>query len=342
MSGYQSDFLGSDFEVGIPWIRYDVYQDVLKREALRRRYIADYLHYSVVMSRSNRQALLSACNLDQTQYRSVKGRNWFIDDRIGEEHQLDNRYYKGKYNLWDRGHLTRRTAVTWGASDTIARRASNASCSYANACLQHRNFNEDEWRIPEKIAKRFDRDTNGRLSIMTGPVFTENDRWFKPDDYDVAAGRIPSGFWKIIYYVDKKKTQANGEPTLGCEAYLVAQDDLAISDDEGEERTDVATLQTTTTELSLLTGIEFPKVLYDANPLYYTVAEHDIEEPELFEIKAAGRSEAVRKGWEGHVIHDREDIAKHGFRRFSPSARESGVWRRLRHLRAEKETEDNE
>jgi len=318
MNGYDPEFLGEDFRIDIPWINYDVFADVLKRDELRRNYIADYLHYSVILSKKNRQAYLSVCNLNQTQYRSVSGRNWFLDPRIGFENQLDNRYYKGADNLWDRGHLTRRTAVTWGDSDYIARRASNDSCSYANACLQHRNFNEDEWRIPEKVAKRFDRDLNGRLSIMTGPLFKENDRWFDPNDYDVPPGRIPSGFWKILYYIDKNKTEAAGEEVLGCEAYLVYQDNLSLRDDDGAERINISTLQVTITELVDLTGIEFPEPLYNANPLWYYVRDdRDITEPERYEIKVAGISAGVREDWEGHVIHDREDISKHGFKRVS-------------------------
>ena len=318
MQGYDPKFLGDKFEIDIPWINYQVFADVLKDDELRNRYIADYLHYSVVMSKKNRQAYLSICNLDQTQYRSVSGRNWFIDNRIGAVNQLDNRYYKGRSNLWDRGHLTRRTAVTWGASDYIARRASNDSCSYANACLQHRNFNEDEWRIPEKIAQRFERDLNGRISIMTGPLFTEHDRWFEPRGEDVSPARIPSGFWKILYYIDKKKTQAASEEVLGCEAYLVYQDRLSVRDDDGADDIHISTLQVTITELADMTGIEFPEPLYDANPLWYhTRGDRDISEPERYEIKVAHRSPGVRGGWEGHVIHDREDILKHGFVRVS-------------------------
>ena len=95
MSGYDPEFLGEQFKIDIPWIHYDVFVDVLKRDELRKNYIADYLHYSLVMSKKNRQAYLSICNLDQTQYRSVSSWNWFIDPRIGGENQLDNRYYKG-------------------------------------------------------------------------------------------------------------------------------------------------------------------------------------------------------------------------------------------------------
>ena len=317
MSGYDPKFLGEDFVIDVPWINYETFLDVLKTEELRKNYIADYLHYSVVMSKKNRQAYLSICNLDQTRYRSVTGRNWFLDHRIGFENQLDNRYYKGTDNLWDRGHLTRRTAVTWGDNDYIARKASNDSCSYANACLQHRNFNEDEWRIPEKLARYFDRDLNGKLSIMTGPLFTNNDRWFDPDEYDVPPGRVPAGFWKILYYIDKMKTQAAGEEVLGCEAYLVYQDDLSIRTEEGAEDIGIGTLQVTISELTDLTGIEFPELLYEANPLWYHTEGREIKEPERFEIKVSGISDDVKTDWDGHVIHDREDISKHHFKRVS-------------------------
>lgn len=313
MSGYDPAFLGNDFVIDIPWIDYEVYSDVLKSDLLRDSYIADYQHYSLVMSRRNRQALLSICNLDQSQYKRVQGRNWFIDSRIGADNQLDNRYYKGTENLWDRGHLTRRTAVTWGATSYIAKKASNDSCSYANACLQHRDFNEDEWRIPEKIASRFDRDLNNKLSIITGPVFTSNDRWFEPE-YDVPPGRVPSGFWKIIYYIDKKKSEDAGHHVLGCEAYLVWQDYDALKDDRGAEEIDISTIQVTTTQVTELTGIEFPELLYESNPLwYYDNEERNIGTPERFEIKVSTVSEGVRDGWEGHVIHDRSDITTHNF-----------------------------
>lgn len=231
---------------------------------------------------------------------------------------MDNRYYKGSKNHWDRGHLTRRTAITWGETDYIARRASNESCSYANACLQHKNFNQDEWRIPEKVAEQFDRDKNGKLSILTGPLFTENDRWLEPKEYNVPPGRIPSGFWKIIYYIDKKKSQNAGKDLLGCEAYLVWQDSFALKDMSGEDSIDITTLQVTTTELADLTGIQFPEPLYDANPLwYYTRDDRDISEPERYKIKVSGISKNVKTDWPGHVIHERDDISKHGFERVS-------------------------
>ena len=35
MSGYDPEFLGEQFKIDIPWIHYDVFVDVLKRDELR-------------------------------------------------------------------------------------------------------------------------------------------------------------------------------------------------------------------------------------------------------------------------------------------------------------------
>ncbi len=66
-----------------------------------------YMHYSVLMSKSTKQALYSAANVDLTKMKSApgkRGRNWFIDRRVGKENQIPNYPYEG--TMWDRGHLT--------------------------------------------------------------------------------------------------------------------------------------------------------------------------------------------------------------------------------------------
>ncbi len=55
MSGYDPEFLGDGFTIDVLWIDYGVFQDVLKSDDLRRHYIADYPHCSLVMSTRNRQ-----------------------------------------------------------------------------------------------------------------------------------------------------------------------------------------------------------------------------------------------------------------------------------------------
>ena len=140
-NGYDRNFLGDGISIDIPKPSLEIEDDVLKNDKFREEMIVDYIHYSVIMSISNRQALVSAANVDQKENKSVDGRRWFLDSRIGSENQVGNQAYL--QNDWDRGHLTRRTSVTWG-SNYEAKRASNDSCSYANASMQHKNFNQDE------------------------------------------------------------------------------------------------------------------------------------------------------------------------------------------------------
>lgn len=313
--GYKTDFIDDDKIIPLPTFSPDIEADILRGDKLKDGYIRDYLHYSVVMSKSKRQAIYSIANLDQGKFKQVKGRNWFVDPVIGSKNQLDNRYYYK--NPWDRGHITRRTAVTWGDSSYTARKASNESCSFANATLQHENFNQDEWRVPELYIQSFDRARNGKISIITGSIFTENDRFYVPRNARVEPARVPSGFWKIIYYIDKKKSAAAGEAIIGCEAFIVYQDDISLRDKSAQKHVDIKTYQVTTSEIEDLTGLYFGEDLYNSNPLWYNVTDgRNILEPEMYEIKTAKLS-TVKKDWPGHIIHERDDIDKHGFIRVS-------------------------
>ena len=278
-TGYDKTFLGEDTPLPMPSVSLELEDDVLRNDSLRDETIADYVHYSVVMSASSKQALFSAANLDQSQYVSVQGRRWFVDPRIGADHQIGPEAYAR--NDWDRGHLTRRTAVTWG-NRYVAKRASNDSCSYGNACLQHANFNQDEWRVPEEIVRHFQRDRNNRLCIFTGPVFTETDRWYTRDRWHPSHGtgpvRIPSGFWKVVAYVGKESGQ------LECQGYVMYQDEQFLADRRGQHRLDSHNYQVTITEIERLTGLDFPEELFDSNPLYFYRREGINEGPEGFRV----------------------------------------------------------
>ena len=259
-TGYDENFLEDNRVIPLPSPSLGLSYDVLHRDQLKDNKIADYVHFSIVMSKSNKQALFSAANLDQSRYRSVEGRNWFVDPRIGIENQIGPEAYTN--NVWDRGHLTRRTAVTWGDDSFIAKNASNDSCSYANSSLQHANFNQDEWRVPEEIVRYFKKDKNDKLCIFTGPIFTDTDRWYTKRELNEPV-RIPSGFWKVVAYIDKETD------IVECQAYTMYQDELFIRDKRGRHRINVRNYQVTITEIEALTGLEFPKILFDANPLYY-------------------------------------------------------------------------
>ena len=307
--GYLSDFLSSDdeaFHIAFPVAGPALKHDVLNFEAQNHESCkTDYLHYSLMMSLSTRQALVSAANFDSSSYISLPsglGRNWFVDHDIGEQHQITNDYYKRPYpyfeNLWDRGHLTRRTAVTWGDYNT-ALRASNDSCSYANATLQHRDFNEDDWRDIEDFVAKNDDAVNGRFNILTGPFFTTCDRFFSPD-IRLPPVRIPTGFWKTVSYIESFE----GEDRLRTHALLMFQDYDAISCRAGRGR-NLNSYMVTMTELELWTGLEFDPKMYASNALRF----YSSDKVEAMDLKAVKiLSKDVRRRFQAGIV-DESDIA---------------------------------
>lgn len=260
-NGYQVDFLGRDHRIDLPEPGLALLSDVLQPPGLpENEFVVPYINYSLLMSRSTKQALYSAANVDLSKMKKVpsrKGRNWFVDRRVGATNQIPNYPYQG--TLWDRGHLTRRTAVTWGEDSNYATRASNDSCAYTNACMQHKNFNEDDWRAIELLVSSF---TNAdKLSVLTGPIFTRADRYYTKEFEDFPV-RIPAAFWKILAYV-------NDEEELRSQAYIFFQDLPSITNPRGLERLELKDMQVTTTEVSLWTGLEFDQALFDSNPLKF-------------------------------------------------------------------------
>ncbi len=117
------------------------------------------------MNQSTRQAFFSAANADFKK-NNGKGRSFRLDGRLEQGEQLGNIYYKdldGVTNPYDRGHLTRRDAISWGDTKKLANKASRDSCFFPNVTLQHANFNQ----------ARNDRIRNGseaRCQVAGSPI----------------------------------------------------------------------------------------------------------------------------------------------------------------------------
>ena len=282
--GYQPDFLGADFVVELPQISPQSSGKVVRSSNLRDREILDYPNYSIVMNRDTRQAFYSAANANFND-NNGKGRDFRIDTRIDSNLQLDNIYYRnlnGMKNPYDRGHLTRRAAVAWGASQKEANDASRDSCFFTNISLQHKNFNQDEWHALEREIQETNLDDDDRFNIFTGPVFTDLDRFVIPTTM-LEPGRIPSAFWKIITYISKDSKQ------LAVNAFLVFQDEVAIRAMDqvlgNNELEPFELFQTSTTLIEELTGLTFPDLLFESNPMFFFAndftRQNDIVTPQL-------------------------------------------------------------
>ena len=206
--GYQEDFIDPGIKVKHPTFSPKIHSIVYRDSNLRDGIYLDYIHYTVVMNQKTRQLLYSASNIDQNAIMEIERKNddWNIDDRIPEKFQLTNLYYKGQENPYDRGHVVRRANNCWGKSKRAALAANNDTFYYTNATLQHMYFNQDEWLGLENLFLTWEFSDNKKLCIITGPVHRPFDRSYHRTWDDAA--RIPSAFFKIICYKDKKDKRA--------------------------------------------------------------------------------------------------------------------------------------
>ena len=261
MPGYDPNFLAQ--EVPLPSFSPSIDGDVLRRVELRDERFADYVNYTVAMHRPFRTPLFAALNVDQDLKRKTKrSNNWRIDSRIGAENQLDNAYYR--HNPWDRGHLARRDTAGWGSTQKIAQRSSDETFYYSNASLQHENFNQDEWLALEDWVAGLDLDEDDRFSVFSGPVFGDFMRAIRPVGRE--PGFVPPAFFKIVFFMNK-----SGE--LDVRAFLVPQDEEALEDKRGRRMFNHQFYQVSVAEIEELTGLDFPEILPERNPIYYNPSD---------------------------------------------------------------------
>ena len=258
MSAYDPDFLDG-FLLPLPSFAPHLDENIVRDDDLTEHYVADYVHYSLVMNGApeRRSAVYVALNVDQNKHKQTSRSNrWRIDSRIGGELQLDNAYYRN--NDWDRGHMARRTTAAWGDNAIDAQRASNETFYYTNACLQHANLNQDEWLGLEDWVYGLDLDKDGKISSFSGPFYAEYDRSVHPSGHALAL--VPAGFFKIVCFVN----QAN---KLEVRAFVMFQDEKALADKSGRRKYNNQTYQTTVTYIEELTGLQFEPEIYHANPM---------------------------------------------------------------------------
>lgn len=266
---YNPNFLGEDTPLPLPTLSPAVIGNVLSdRLQLRDGIYADYVNYTIVMNRLRRSPLYAALNIDQNQLKdSRRKRGWDIDTRVGGEFQLNNDYYKS--NPWDRGHLARRSSLSWGATAREAKKASDATFFFTNATLQHENFNQDEWLELENWIKFLTLDEDGKITEFTGPIYGEFGRMISPSGRPPA--ETPSAFFKIVCFISKETKE------LDVRAFIMFQDSEALANKRGKDFIDFQRYQVTVSEIESLTGLDFADEIYEKNPLLYNEDEEKKE-----------------------------------------------------------------
>lgn len=195
-SGYDADFLGPGLSVPLPQLSAG-----LKREAARllsspAEFELHYMGFSTVQHARRRLPIFSAANVDFANRFSMKRPKdvWRIDPRIAVDQQLGEFYYQK--NRFDRGHLTRREDMEYGATRLEALQRANDTNHFTNCAPQHDRFNRsrETWMGLEQhlledslVRKEY------KAIVISGPVLADDDpAWDRFPDI-----RYPRQFWKV-------------------------------------------------------------------------------------------------------------------------------------------------
>jgi len=234
-TGFDTQFLGEDYEVLHPKFRSDLEQDIaLLKDGSN---VLQYTHFSIVMSKSRRLAYYTVVNIDGNQLRKI-GRNdkWYLDSRIETEYQCGPELYKN--NSLDRGHLVRRLDPVWGDS---AEKANKDTFHFTNCAPQQSKLNQKSWLDLENYILENAENANLKVTVFTGPVF-------RLDDVIYRGVQIPAEFWKIAVIVKK-------DGNLSATAYLQTQKNL-IEDLEFAYGA-YKTYQVPISKIEAITGLNF-------------------------------------------------------------------------------------
>jgi endonuclease G len=263
--GYAPDFLGQS--VPLPRLPSRYRRD-LARLLDRSGTELKYTHFSVFISKSRKQAFLTAVNIDGGMLKSEARKRdvWYFDPRIDEKYQAGADLYYD--NVLDRGHLVRRLDPMWGE---VWKEAGEDTFHFTNAAPQHKNLNQRTWQNLEdyilKNAAKFDQ----KVTVFTGPIFRADDLRYR------GRYKIPAEFWKVVVIVKE-------DGMLSATAYLQTQKNL-IEDLEfayGAYRT----YQVPVALIEELSGLDFGELRH-FDPLAVSEVEEEsaavgfvIEEPE--------------------------------------------------------------
>jgi endonuclease G len=292
--GYSRNFLGSNKPLKLPVLNTSQKKDLVKYD--KNKYVLDYIHYSVVMSKMRRFAYYTAVNIDGTQWRdNPRSGTWKTDTRINE--QFGDELYDAKKSDFDRGHLVKREDPEWGDS-ILAKEAGKNTFRYPNCVPQHRRLNQEIWEeLENNILHKGAIGKKLKVSVFTGPVLSENDGIFvtKVGGNEV---KIPNLFWKIVTWVKSDgKVYAVGF-VQSQEKFLTEGALKKAADEDIFEHLkfrDGKTYQVRIEEIESLTGLKFdwPNVIRP-----YTKTEPSVimvKKPEMMETYRPPRKGDIQR-----------------------------------------------
>ena len=195
-NGYDAEFLAGAY---LPQLHADLDTDILKPVDFPDGVIP-YVNYSLVMSIERQFAYYSAANIDGSSYQKIPRKDYWRKDQRVKDCQFGQELYKATDADFDRGHLTKREDVQWGATLGLALKAADSTFYFTNAVPQHKNLNRDVWRsLEDYILHTEAKKKQLRICVITGPVLKSSDPEFNTPVNNRHI-QIPLYFWKIVYF----------------------------------------------------------------------------------------------------------------------------------------------
>jgi len=216
-TGYDRDFLGSG-PLSVPYPDLGSRCDDLAPVVGADDGILRYTHFSVLQSKSRRLPMLTAVNINGSKAIRLKRKgSWRLDGRLQKAHQIGNELYR--LNPMDRGHMVRRMDPGWGDTRDEAQQAEIDTFHYTNSAPQHKDLNQKDWVGLEDYILEAANTRGFKVSVMTGPVFRNNDRRLivQPGAEDV---QIPESFWKLAVMIN------NDSGKMSATGYILTQGEL--------------------------------------------------------------------------------------------------------------------
>lgn len=212
--GYNAKFLSG---ATIPMVQIDrnVHHNLVTPRGGSKNFILHEEHYSVVLNKDRRLAIVSACNIDGSAIpkEKIPRKGSFRNHpNIDAKFQLGTTFYDLCGSVLDKGHLTKYEDVIWGKGITVEKAQAIAAGTnyYSNAVPQHQKLNRGKWSSLELYILDTETEKNEmKVCVFTGPILNENDPLFKKF-VDEESIQLPLHFWKIVVYKKNKKLFALG------------------------------------------------------------------------------------------------------------------------------------
>jgi endonuclease G, mitochondrial len=235
--------------------------------------VLDYEHFSLVLHKTRRMAIVTATNIDGKTYlevdrktgevRDAEAEKWFKDTRVSDAFTLNQDFYSEWSTFFDRGHLTRRTDPTWGTAEE-AERANADTFHFSNCSPQHFRFNQTAkfWQGAERYVLEngvLAADNGNRISVFQGPIFDDSiDLW--ADDV-----QIPSSFFKVIVW--KGKTALKSVGLIVDQLPLMSEERRALGSPSALPNVDVSHWRVGIKTIEKKTGLDFGDAVRKADTI---------------------------------------------------------------------------